>query len=875
MASPLMKRLPRELCNNAGKYLGIFLLMSVCVALTSGFLLAAHSITVITDGMRDTYNIEDGRLTTTFQATDEQLAAARDAAGDVSGVTLYDNFAVTAPFVQKAGDDGKARNVRATVHQEEFNVAAYAQGRVPTSVGEIALDRCFAANNGIGLGDEVELGGVVFTVVGIMTQADAQALFEDNSDFTLNAVTFGVAEVSAQGFAALEAAGLVPAYTYSFCFMDRTLSVAERTDAEKGMLEALSNTNAQVTDLMDASTNQAIGYAANDVDGDSAMWEVLLYIIIAIMAFVFVVLTAGTIEEESAVIGTLLASGYRRRELALHYLALPCVVGVAAAAVGNVCGFTLMEQPMKDLYYNSYSLPPYHMTWSWPVFIKTTLVPVAVLVVITLLGIVRKMGHTPLQFLRHETSRGGVRRGLALPTRLSFIARFRLRVFLRNLGNFATLFVGVTFASLLMLFGLAVMPTITHYADNLRDNMVAAHQYSLKAPLELEGTDEERAGWAAVDALQGVDAALLSRAQDAAEAFQEAQDAAEAQPSLLAIKDAAVALAALYDQVDLVAAELGMTRDDTFELLEDASNVDTDGDDVHPVNTADNGADKIAQAEKYAIYALDYERGGDNGVESVTVYGVSPGSRYWSELAVGEGRAVFGAGMLDKFGLKAGDTVSLYDKYQDTTYTLTVGEGADAAWGSKSDMSVYLALDDFNELLGHDASYFNAYASDEELALDRRYLASDLTPAGMDKIGDQLTNSMGNMMSMLLGLAVFIALVFMYLLTKSVIDRSARAISYMKVFGYRDREISRLYVRSITWCVAVSLVACLPLIIGSLTAIFRSMLLSYSGNIEIYVPASAMVECVALGFAAYAVVAFLHVRHIRRIPLEAALKVQE
>ena len=74
---------------------------------------------------------------------------------------------------------------------------------------------------------------------------------------------------------------------------------------------------------------------------------------------------------------------------------------------------------------------------------------------------------------------------------------------------------------------------------------------------------------------------------------------------------------------------------------------------------------------------------------------------------------------------------------------------------------------------------------------------------------------------------------------------------------------------------AVSLVACLPLIIGSLTAIFRSMLLSYSGNIEIYVPASAMVECVALGFAAYAVVAFLHVRHIRRIPLEAALKVQE
>ena len=40
--SPLIKGLPRELAHNIGKYLGIFLLMAVSIALTSGFLLAAH-----------------------------------------------------------------------------------------------------------------------------------------------------------------------------------------------------------------------------------------------------------------------------------------------------------------------------------------------------------------------------------------------------------------------------------------------------------------------------------------------------------------------------------------------------------------------------------------------------------------------------------------------------------------------------------------------------------------------------------------------------------------------------------------------------------------------------------------------------------------
>lgn len=77
----------------------------------------------------------------------------------------------------------------------------------------------------------------------------------------------------------------------------------------------------------------------------------------------------------------------------------------------------------------------------------------------------------------------------------------------------------------------------------------------------------------------------------------------------------------------------------------------------------------------------------------------------------------------------------------------------------------------------------------------------------------------------------------------------------MKVFGYRDSEISHLYIRSITLCVAVSLVLSLPVIIGSLTAIFRSMLLAYNGNIEIYVPAWSMAACVGIGFATYLVVA--------------------
>lgn len=93
--TPLAKRLPRELRRNIGKYLGIFAYVRKHRS-HLGLLLAAHSIGCLIDDMRNAYTIEDGRVTTSFEATDDRLKAAEDAADDVGGVTLYKNFSIDA-----------------------------------------------------------------------------------------------------------------------------------------------------------------------------------------------------------------------------------------------------------------------------------------------------------------------------------------------------------------------------------------------------------------------------------------------------------------------------------------------------------------------------------------------------------------------------------------------------------------------------------------------------------------------------------------------------------------------------------------------------------------------------------------------------------
>lgn len=810
MHSPLNKRLPRELRNNLGKYLGIFLLMTIAIAMTSGFLVAASSIQKITEEVPETYHVEDGRFATAFEADDATLAAVEEL-----GCTVYPSFSCDLPLFVPTSDD--ELTVRLIKNRTDVNLAVYAEGEAPASSDEIALDRAFCANNGLSVGDEVKVAGKSFVISGIMTLPDDVASFMNNSDLVFNELTLAYAQVTPEAYDDLAAGGSI--FTYSFVLDDRDMSLPDRVSFEEDVAETLADHGAVVTDLVDKDANQGITYAADDVKGDQVMWQVLLVMLIVIMGFVFVVLTNATIESESAIIGTLLASGYRKREILRHYLVLPVAVGLLGCAMGNLIGRVLLSDPMKGLYYNSYNLPPYVASWSTRVFVMTTVVPFAVLVGITIIGLLARLRLTPLQFLRHElghAARGGVR----LPDALGFVTRFRLRVFLRNWSHFLTLFFGIAFGSLLLVFSFCLMPTMTHYADARAADIAASHIYVLKAPLELDGTPSER------------------EAYEAAETLATTEDLTSIAPERL------------------------------LAMMLQAQTVDAD---AHAVNTRENDPDAIAQVEKVTMGSLQAPRVLSDSNEEVTVYGISEESRYWTDVDVSNGRAVAGAGLARKCGVKAGEDHEFFDKYSGKTHTIHI----DAVNDSVTDMSLYLPIGACNDLFDEDAGYFNAYASDAALDVNPRYLSSEITPESMDAIVDQMQNSMGSIARVIGLVALPIYLILIYLLTKTVIDRSARAISYMKVFGYEDREISRLYVRSITVTVVASIILALPLIIWALGGILDVAMASYDGYMQAYVPAKSFIEEIALGIATYAVVAFFHIRRIRRVPLSLAMKAQE
>lgn len=1006
MRNPLHKRFPRQLKSEAGKYLGIFLLLVISIGAVSGFLSVCSSIERISSDSFETYHIEDGRFQTEMKATAKAIDAVEDC-----GVTVYENFSheLTTEV------DGMQATIRLHQNRDKIDISAIYEGQLPTKDNEVALDDTFAAHHNLHVGDTLSIAGKPFRICGLIVLPDYSSLLKNNNDLVMDTITFSVGLVSKDGFARFKNHSTT--YTYSFFCNDPHLSLPDRATVEKHMAKALIDHGARISDMIDVEENQGVQYVSADADGDKAMYMTLLYMLIIIMGFVFLILTNATIEQEAPVIGTLLASGWRKSELLRHYLFLPAIVGLVACAVGNILGYTVLVEPFKNLYYNSYSLPPFHNTFNVEAFLLTTVLPYAMLVGITLVGLMRKLKCTPLQFLRTDIRHKSRRHTVHLPERLGYIARFRLRVLLRGLPTFLTLFIGIIFSSLLLTFATAMMPSFQNYADQLAASLPAEHVYTLKAPYELEMTDSQQKLRNEIDALaalekgietvqsagdqansgvaqfgQGLssaaagstqlssavnndlmsgtdqlkqgsslylsgletsaatqrqqaslvdveglkaayatafqnylaaytaclqsgkdprhDASVTTAYASLAQTLQDLVTAAGtkggATGAATALDQAASGYRSLDDGIQTFSQSLGALAEGSSALssgMHDltaaqgalASGIDayTAGVDkllsaakshgasgmandlarrYHPVAKAgSNSKQAIDQAEKIAVTSMDCKRTGTDSNESVTVYGIQQNSKFWHDIDVSDGKIVAGLGLVKKCSATPGSTLVMYDKYNDKYYAFKV----DAANGNETDTNLYMSIKTFNKTFGNEKAWFNGYMSNEPLKIDNSYLAKDTTPDDMQAIARQMLNSSGSSVQMIMIIALLIFFVVMYLLTKTVLDRSARSISYMKVFGYRDREINRLYVRPITIAVVVSLVAGLPIVNWLIRLIFETMMLRYSGNIVFTIGSATIIENLALGFVTYLLVAFLHVRRIKRIPLELALKVQE
>ena len=760
MRNPLNKRFLRELKGELAKYIVIFVFMTAVIGLISGFLIADGSMYDTYNKSFEKYNIEDGNFEL-YSKADESVTDKLEK----ENVTIYENFYKEENVVRHnniKNDEDSQSTLRFYVNREEIDKVDLMEGSLPEDINEIAIDRMYAENNDIKVQDTLTVGSRILKVTGLVALSDYSSLFSDNSDTMFDSLKFGVGVVSQKCFDAYDDTHIH--YVYSWLYDNKPEDDKEAKLMADDFVKTIS-ANAILVNYIPQYINQAIHFTGDDIGSDRSMMIVLLYVLIVIMAFVFAVTTNNTIVKEANVIGTLRASGYTRGELLRHYILLPIIVTIFGALVGNILGYTVFKDIFVATYYGSYSLPTYHTLWNADAFLLTTVVPVIIMLVINIVIIGCRLKLSPLKFLRRDLSGKQKKKAMRLPA-FGFFNRFRLRIIIQNMPNYITLFIGILFANVLLLFGIMLGPMLTHYQNEITDKLIAKHQYVLKALVDVD----------------------------------------------------------------------------------------------------DNAA------EKYCVKTLATIEGRLKS-EDVLVYGVKDNSIYAdiNTASLKDNEVYITNGYADKFRIKKGDKITLKEKYDDNEYEFTVKDMYDYP----SSFAIFMSDAAFKNVFDKSEDYYSGYFSDNILDIDEKYVATQITLDDLTKVSRQLDRSMGETFNLVKIFAVVLFAVLMFLLTKLIVEKNTTSISMVKILGYSNREISRLYVTSTTIVVVLSVALSIGLSVVIMNYLFRVFMEEMSGWISCYYAPHIFPVMFILNITVYVVISFFMMAKIKKIPMDEALKTVE
>ena len=760
MRNPLNKRFLRELKGELAKYIVIFVFMTAVIGLISGFLIADGSMYDTYNKSFEKYNIEDGNFELYSKAEESVIDKL-----EKENVTIYENFYKEEIVVRHnniKNDEDSQSTLRFYVNREEIDKVDLMEGSLPEDINEIAIDRMYAVNNDIKVQDTLTVGSRILKVTGLVALSDYSSLFSDNSDTMFDSLKFGVGVVSQKCFDAYDDTHIH--YVYSWLYDNKPEDDKEAKLMADDFVKTIS-ANAILVNYIPQYINQAIHFTGDDIGSDRSMMIVLLYVLIVIMAFVFAVTTNNTIVKEANVIGTLRASGYTRGELLRHYILLPIIVTIFGAIVGNIRGYTVFKDIFVATYYGSYSLPTYHTLWNADAFLLTTVVPVIIMLVINIVIIGCRLKLSPLKFLRRDLSGKQKKKAMRLPA-FGFFNRFRLRIIIQNMPNYITLFIGILFANVLLLFGIMLGPMLTHYQNEITDKLIAKHQYVLKALVDVD----------------------------------------------------------------------------------------------------DNAA------EKYCVKTLATIEGRLKS-EDVLVYGVKDNSIYAdiNTASLKDNEVYITNGYADKFRIKKGDKITLKEKYDDNEYEFTVKDMYDYP----SSFAIFMSDAAFKNVFDKSEDYYSGYFSDNILDIDEKYVATQITLDDLTKVSRQLDRSMGETFNLVKIFAVVLFAVLMFLLTKLIVEKNTTSISMVKILGYSNREISRLYVTSTTIVVVLSVALSIGLSVVIMNYLFRVFMEEMSGWISCYYAPHIFPVMFILNITVYVVISFFMMAKIKKIPMDEALKTVE
>lgn len=281
-------------------------------------------------------------------------------------------------------------------------------------------------------------------------------------------------------------------------------------------------------------------------------------------------------------------------------------------------------------------------------------------------------------------------------------------------------------------------------------------------------------------------------------------------------------------------------------------------------NPPQGGYEAYAKTLKKEIYGYNFD---------VTLLGITEDNPFFdTDLADSSSQVTISSSISYKYGLQVGDVITLKDEENDKFYAFEISDITQYAPG----FMVFMPYDKALELFGEQDDYYNVVFADHELDIEPGRLYSTTTKADVEKAAGIFVNQMKSMIFTLGSVSALIFAIVLYLMMKVMIDRSAFSIALIKIFGYRQKELKKMYLDGNFYVVAIGALISVPLAKLIMDAVYEPAFVSnVACGIDKAFPIWVYIVVYAVIFILYFIINHLLVRRIKQMLPAEVLKNRE
>lgn len=905
MHNPLNKRFKRDLRSDAGKYVAIFLFIVFFIGAASGFMVADNSVMAQFKTTAEECNIEDGHLAFNVRPSNEVLSKTESQ----NDLKLYD-------LSYKEETVKKDKTLRIYKVRNEVNKECLMSGEMPTKDSEIAVDRMFADNNKITVGDSLKIKGKKYVVSGLIALPDYTALFKSNADMMFDAVGFGVAVMTDSGYNAIGNAHETINYAWKY---NAPVEDEETENAKSELLmKSLENILKEYDEpLIQAQVDSLYKKAKPYINSLRDEFDVAEK---ELESKYFAAIRKASINDTAKMAKELgiIEKQYKNLKQVLEDADKNSdewdLDSLDSAPKINLDDYkTSDDMDFDDMYNQIYKIVDavsdaklYDCSQIYRDLASLKKITDKFSIddsgILNIKDYSAKYTNKSIMYAREDS--GSDKATMMLMTYIIMV----VIAFLFAVTTSNTITKEANVIGTLRAMGYSKGELIRHYmflpiavtlAGSIVGNVlgytvfqkvfvgVYYSNYSLPTFKMLWNMN---AFWETTVVpfilMILVNFAMLTKKLKISPLnFIRGELKESGQKRLIKLPKkmpffSKFRLRIFFQNIPsyltlalgiFLAGVLVVFGSMYGPLLDDYANIVKENQlskyQYVMINEAES---ENADAEKFCMTSLQTT---DKKfmTDDVTIYGVENQSKYITE-SIPMGEVLVSSAMAEKFGLSPGDEFTLKEQYKDKIYSFKVG----GVYNYDAAITVFMNRGDYLTQFNEKSDYFNGYFSNSKLDdLSDDDVATVITEKDLTKVVTQMQVSMTDFVKVFKALGVVIFLLVMFILTKQIIEKNSKSVSMTKILGFSDIEIGKLYIIITSLVVLASLLISVPLISLALRWAFKSYIYTQmTGYIPYIVSNSCYVTMVVLGIVSYTVVACFMLLKIKKTPLGEALKNQ-